>query len=188
MTDSTTNTDENLNYSFLLVTHIVCADRQIHNKELKYLDAQLTLTRDSNKDSVFFELLNRLSRKIYQERDRLRTKIRGIALRLSAAIPNEGTTLASAVGIKDIEALGKQAENNVDKLCKKAGLQMEEAVKSAVGSLEEEIKEVKDSAAKKQKSELTPRSTLIAIAVTRFIPYSFGKLGFFHRVSLLSHQ
>jgi 50S ribosome-binding GTPase/Dynamin-like helical domain len=113
---------------------------------LGYLsDAQLTLTRDSNKDSVFFELLNRLSRKIYQERDRLRTKIRGIALRLSAAIANEGTTLASAVGIKDIEALGKQAENNVDKLCKKAGLQMEEAVKSAVGSLEEEIKEVFES-------------------------------------------
>lgn len=113
---------------------------------LGYLnDAQLALTRDSNKDSVFFELLNRLSRQIYQERERLRTKIRGIVLRLSAAVANEGIILASAVGIKDIEALGKQAENNVKKLCEKAGLEMEEAVKSGVGSLQEEIKEVFES-------------------------------------------
>ena len=45
MTDSTTNTDENLDYSFLLVTHMVCADRQIHNKELKYLHALEEKTR-----------------------------------------------------------------------------------------------------------------------------------------------
>ncbi len=110
---------------------------------LSYVDdTQLSLIRDSNKDSVFFELLNRLSRKVRQERDRLRTKVRGIALRLSAAIANEGTILASAVGIKDIEALGKQAENNVEKLCEKAGEEMEEAVKSAVVSLQEEIKDV----------------------------------------------
>ena len=43
----------------------------------------------------------------------MRTKVRGIALRLSAAIANEGTTLASAVGIKDIEALGI-----VDRACR----------------------------------------------------------------------
>jgi len=108
-------------------------------------DAQLILTRDSNKDSVFFELLNRLLRKVRQERDRLRTKILGIALRLSAAIASEGTILASAVGIKDIEALGKKAENNVEKLCEKAGLEIEEAVKAAIESLQEEIQEVLES-------------------------------------------
>jgi len=32
-----TAADEPLDYSFLLVTHMVCADRQIHSKELKYL-------------------------------------------------------------------------------------------------------------------------------------------------------
>lgn len=29
--------DEQIDYSFLLLTHMVCADRQIHSKELKYL-------------------------------------------------------------------------------------------------------------------------------------------------------
>jgi GTPase SAR1 family protein len=114
---------------------------------LSYVDdAQLSLTRDSNEDSAFFELLNRLSRTIRQERDRLRTKIRGIALRLSAAAANEGTILARAVGgNEDIEALGKQAESNVQKHCDKAGAEIEEAVKAAVESLQEEIKEVLQS-------------------------------------------
>jgi small GTP-binding protein len=109
-------------------------------------DVQLTLIRDSNKDAVFFELLNRLSRKIDQERDRLRIKIRGIALRLSAAIANEGTILASAVGgNEDIEILAKKAESNVQKYCEKAGYEMEEAVKAAIESLQEQIKEVFES-------------------------------------------
>ncbi|MBD2384673.1 hypothetical protein [Cylindrospermum sp. FACHB-282] len=30
-------TGEQLNYSFLLLTHIVCADQQIHNDEVKAL-------------------------------------------------------------------------------------------------------------------------------------------------------
>ena len=114
---------------------------------LSYVDdAQLSLTRNSNEDSAFFELLNRLSRTIRQERDRLRTKIRGIALRLSAAAANEGTILARAVGgNEDIEALGKQAESNVQKHCDKAGAEIEEAVKAAVESFPEEIKEVLQS-------------------------------------------
>lgn len=109
-------------------------------------DAQLTLIRDSDKDAVFFELLNRLSRKIHQERDRVRTKVRGIALRLSAAIASEGTILASAVGgNEDIEVLAKKAESNVQKYCEKAGSEMEEAVQAAVESLQEQIKEVFES-------------------------------------------
>jgi GTP-binding protein EngB required for normal cell division len=45
MTDPTTTTDETLDYSFLLVTHMVCADQQIHNKELKYLYALNSTTK-----------------------------------------------------------------------------------------------------------------------------------------------
>jgi uncharacterized tellurite resistance protein B-like protein len=37
MSYSVTTTDEQIDYSFLLITHMVCADQQIHNKELKYL-------------------------------------------------------------------------------------------------------------------------------------------------------
>jgi len=47
--------------------------------------AALSFVRDSKKDSAFFELLNRLSRIVRQERDRLRTQTRSIALHLSAA-------------------------------------------------------------------------------------------------------
>jgi GTP-binding protein EngB required for normal cell division len=106
-------------------------------------DTQLSLTRDSNKDSAFFELLNRLSRTVRQERDRLRTKVRGTALRLSAAVANEGTVLARAVGSNaDIEVLAKQAESNVQKHCERAGAEMEEAVKTAIESIQEEIQKV----------------------------------------------
>ena len=31
------DTEQFLNYPFLLLTHLVCADREIHNKELNYL-------------------------------------------------------------------------------------------------------------------------------------------------------
>ncbi|KYC37579.1 GTPase [Scytonema hofmannii PCC 7110] len=114
---------------------------------VSYVDeAQLSLTRDSNKDSAFFELLNRLSRTVRQERDRLRTKVRGIALRLSAAIANEGIVLARAVGSNvDIEALAKQAESNVQNFCEKVKVEMEEAVKEAVELLQEEVKKVLNS-------------------------------------------
>ena len=109
-------------------------------------DAQLSLTRNSNEDAAFFELLNRLSRTVRQERDRLRTKVRGIALRLSAAIANEGTVPTGAVGgNEDIEALVKQAENNVEKHCQKGEVETEEAVKAAIKSIQKEIKEVLQS-------------------------------------------
>ncbi len=114
---------------------------------LSYVDdAQLSLIRDNNQDSAFFELLNRLSRTVRQERDRLRTKVRGISLKLSAAVANEGTILASAIGVnKNIEALAKQAESNVQKYCEKAGIEIEETVKASVDSLQEDIKEVLQS-------------------------------------------
>jgi len=114
---------------------------------LFYLDeAQLSLIRDSNEDSVFFELLNRLSRIVRQERERLRTKVRGMALRLSAAVVNEGTVLAAALGGEEnMEVLAKQAENNVQKYCEKAAAEMEEAFKAAVESLQEEIKDLLQS-------------------------------------------
>ena len=60
MTDPTTKTDENLDYSFLLVTHMVCADLQIHNKELKYLHALEEKTRieqrtKEEKEKIFIQ-------------------------------------------------------------------------------------------------------------------------------------
>lgn len=37
MSYSSTVASEQLDYGFLLLTHIVCADQQIHSEELKFL-------------------------------------------------------------------------------------------------------------------------------------------------------
>lgn len=37
MSDLISIVEEPLNYSFLLLTHMVCADQQLHTKELNYL-------------------------------------------------------------------------------------------------------------------------------------------------------
>jgi hypothetical protein len=37
MTYATKATQEQLDFGFLLLTHIICADRQIHSEESKYL-------------------------------------------------------------------------------------------------------------------------------------------------------
>jgi small GTP-binding protein len=113
---------------------------------LSYLDeAQLSFIRDSNKDSAFFELLNRLSRKVHQERDRLRTKVQGIGLRLSAEVANEGTKLAGKVGKadkKEMEDSAKQIEHNLRKHCEKAEAETKEVIERAIESIQEEIKDV----------------------------------------------
>jgi len=109
-------------------------------------DAQLSFTRNSSEDSAFLEVLARLSRTIRRERDRLRTKVRSIALRLSSAIAREGTVLAAAIGSKeDIKVLSEQAENNVKKHYEQLGAELEEVVKVAAESLREEVKEVLQS-------------------------------------------
>lgn len=109
-------------------------------------DAQLSFTRNSSEDSAFLEVLARLSRTIRRERDRLRTKVRSIALRLSSAIAREGTVLAAAIGGKeDIKVLSQQAENNVKTHYEQLGTELEEVVKAAAESLSEEVKNVLQS-------------------------------------------
>jgi small GTP-binding protein len=109
-------------------------------------EAQLSFTRDSREDSAFLEVLARLSRTVRRERDRLRTKVRSIGLRLSSAVAKEGTVLAAAVGgNEDIEALSEQAESNVKGHYEKVGAELEEVVEVAIESLREEVKEVLQS-------------------------------------------
>jgi hypothetical protein len=76
--------------------------------------AQANCTGNSVQDETFFELLNRLSHVARKERNRLRIKVEGIALKMSADIAQEGVYLASEVGVnKDIESLAKQTELNI---------------------------------------------------------------------------
>lgn len=106
-------------------------------------EAQLSFTRNSSQDSAFLEVLARLSRTVHKERERLRTKVQSIALRMSSAVAKEGTSLAAAVGSEqDFEILNKQAELNVQKHYEKAENEMQEAVDAAVESIRQEVEGV----------------------------------------------
>jgi ribosome biogenesis GTPase A len=106
-------------------------------------EAQLSCTRNSTEDSAFLEVLTRLSRTVRKERDRLRTKVKSIALEMSAAIAKEGNILASVVATEqDFEEFNKKAELNVQQQYEKAETKLQDAVNSAVEDIREEVKEV----------------------------------------------
>lgn len=102
-------------------------------------DAQIGFARNSDEDTAFLEVLSRLSRRINKERERLRTKIKGITLEMSAAIATEGSRLASAVGDQKFEDLNKQSEINVRKHYEKAGQALEDAIENAIQSIHLEV-------------------------------------------------
>jgi GTP-binding protein EngB required for normal cell division len=106
-------------------------------------EAQLSFTRNSSEDSAFFEVLTRLSRTVRKERDRLRTKVKNIALEMSSGVASEGNTLAAAVGSdQNFESLNKQAELNVQKHYEKAETKLQDAVNLAVEDIRQEVEEV----------------------------------------------
>lgn len=102
-------------------------------------DAQIGFARNSDEDTAFLEVLSRLSRRINKERERLRTKIKGITLEMSAAIAAEGSRLALAVGDPKFEDLNKQSEINVRKHYEKAGQALENTIESAIQSIHLEV-------------------------------------------------
>jgi hypothetical protein len=109
-------------------------------------DAQSSLTRNSTQDSSCLEILNRISRQVRKERDRLRTKVQSIALEMSSAVAKEGTVLAAAVGSEqDFEVLNKQAALNVQKHYEKAETKLQEAANAAVEAIQQEVEEVFES-------------------------------------------
>jgi GTP-binding protein EngB required for normal cell division len=106
-------------------------------------EALLSFTRNSSEDSTFFEVLTRLSRTVRKERDRLRTKVKNIALEMASGVASEGNTLAAAVGSDgNFESLNKQAEVNVQKHYEKAERKLQEAVNVAVEDIRQEVEEV----------------------------------------------
>ncbi|MEG4128119.1 50S ribosome-binding GTPase [Microcoleus sp. Pol11C1] len=107
-------------------------------------DAQSSFTRNSSsEDSTFFEALTRLSRTVRKERDRLRTKVKNIALEMSSGVASEGNTLAAAVGSDpNFGKLHKQAELNVQKHYEKAETKLQEAVNVAVEDIRQEVEKV----------------------------------------------
>ncbi len=106
-------------------------------------EAQLSCTRNSGEDSAFLEVITRLSRSVRKERDRLGTKVKNIALEMSAAIAKEGILLASAVGTEqDLKKLNKQTELNVQQQYEIAETKLQVAVNSAVEDIQEQVTEI----------------------------------------------
>ncbi|MBR8835180.1 MAG: 50S ribosome-binding GTPase [Stigonema ocellatum SAG 48.90 = DSM 106950] len=106
-------------------------------------EAQLSFTRNSSEDSAFLEVLTRLSRTVRKERDRLRTKVKNIALEMSSAVAKEGIILSTVVGTEqNFDILNKQAELHVQKHYEKAESKIQEVVDTAVESIREEVEQV----------------------------------------------
>jgi Dynamin-like helical domain len=106
-------------------------------------DAQNIVVRDSVKDTAFFELLSRLNRLVQQDRERLRTKVKSITLRLSATVVNEGADLADLLGVeKDFESAAKQVEARVQSYCEKAAEEIQREVETTLNSTQTAVTEL----------------------------------------------
>lgn len=106
-------------------------------------EIQVQLTRNSGEDSTYFEILNRLNRKINQQRDRQQTKIDRIALQMSSDIAREGSMLARKVGSnEDFKQLSKQAEFNIEKYYERAGGEIQIVIDTAAKNIQQDFAEV----------------------------------------------
>ncbi len=109
-------------------------------------EAQVYFTRNSKQDSAFLELLTRLSRTVHKERERLRTRVGGITLKMVSAVANEGKIVAEAAGTDDnLELLLKQAELSVKRHYEEAETELQNAVDAAIVSLQSEVTKVLQS-------------------------------------------
>ena len=106
-------------------------------------EAQVSFTRNSGEDSTYFEILNRLSRKVNQQRDRQQTKVDRIALQMSSDIAREGSMLARKVGSnEDLERLSERAESNIEKYYERAGGEIQTVVDTIEKNIQEDFAEV----------------------------------------------
>ena len=109
-------------------------------------EAQADFTHNSGGDSTFFEILNQLSRQVKNERNRVKIKIQSIALKLAAAIAQEGVELASCVGniTSEIEWEYKQKTVNLDveRHYEKAGREIQAVFDEAINDIRQEVEAV----------------------------------------------
>ncbi|GAB4530653.1 MAG: 50S ribosome-binding GTPase [Pleurocapsa sp.] len=109
-------------------------------------DTQAEIHRNSGGDASYFEILNQLSRQVKNERNRVKIKIQSIALKLAAAIAQEGTELASYVGKvgneTEWEDKEKTVNSEVEKHYKKAGREIQAVFDEAIKDIREEVEAV----------------------------------------------
>ena len=106
-------------------------------------EAQVNFTRNSGEDSTYVEILNRLSRKVNQQRDRQQTKVDSITLQMSSEIAREGSMLARKVGSnEDFEKLHQQAEFKIQKYYERAGEEIQTVVDTVANNIQPDFAEV----------------------------------------------
>ncbi|MEM9217199.1 MAG: GTPase [Cyanobacteria bacterium P01_F01_bin.150] len=104
-------------------------------------DAQTLLLRDDGEDAAFFETLSRLSRRVNRERDRLRTQIKGIELKISSSISDEAETLIAAVGQEDIEPRIQAADLNLSRTYDQIAARLDDLFASAETSIKQTVQD-----------------------------------------------
>lgn len=105
-------------------------------------DAEKLLTPVDSVDNAYLEILTLLSRRVEQERDRLRTKVKSIQLEMAAAISAESNTLTEGIGTvsdEDFQQRNKKSEINVRQHYEKAEKAFQRVTESAIESIRIEI-------------------------------------------------
>lgn len=120
-------------------------------------DAEKLLVPSDTEDAMYLEILRQLSRRVEQERDRLRTKVKGIQLQVAASVLNEGNVLAQAVGDESFEDVNARSEMNVRTHYEKAERSLEAMLEQATESIRIEIEsELKKDLPQAFVARLTP--------------------------------
>lgn len=99
------------------------------------------MPRDTE-DAMYLEILRQLSRRVEQERDRLRTKVKGIQLQVASSVLNEGNILAQAVGDESFIELNAQSEVKVREHYEQAEKSLERVLERAIESISIEVEGV----------------------------------------------
>ena len=102
-------------------------------------DAEKLLLPSDTEDAMYLEILRQLSRRVEQERDRLRTKVQGIQLQVATSVLNEGNMLAQAVGDESFEETNMNSEINVRTHYEKAERSLERVLEQSMESIRIEI-------------------------------------------------
>lgn len=104
-------------------------------------DAEKLLLPSDTEDAMYLEILRQLSRRVEQERDRLRTKVQGIQLQVATCVLNEGNMLAQAVGDESFEEVNARSEINVRTHYEKAERSLEKVMEQSIESIRIEIED-----------------------------------------------
>ena len=104
-------------------------------------DTEKLLVPNNTEDAAYLEILSQLSRRVEQERDRLRTKVKSIQLEVALAILNEGSTLAQSVGEETFTELNEQSEIKLREHYEKSERSLQSVLERAIESIRVEIED-----------------------------------------------